>query len=240
MASKAASYVLRSLGRSFDGIGKALQGELAYTETMGAHRAVSAFKGATPAVAADAFVAPSATVVGDVSVGEGSSVWYGTVLRGDVNKIAVGSNTHIGDRTVVHVASETGSLNNSALSTIIGRGVSIGPLSVIHACTVGDGAVIGGCSKVLDGAKIEAGAVVEAGSLVGPGKTESAEYASQLAETAALSRAHSAECSKPWTQVHQEQLEATEAQFRDPDYNAEFSGVFAEEVHKNEVGRWKA
>merc|ERR1711934_109029 len=261
MASKAASYVLRSLGRSFDGIGKALQGELAYTETMGAHRAGSAFKGATPAVAADAFVAPSATVVGDVSVGEGSSVWYDTVLRGDVNKIAVGSNTHIGDRTVVHVASETGSLNNSALSTIIGRGGSIGPLSVIHACTVGDGAVIGGCSKVLDGAKIEAGAVIEAGSLVGPGKTvpagqvwagcpakyvrdvtptESAEYASQLAETAALSRAHSAECSKPWTQVHQEQLEATEAQFRDPDYNAEFSGVFAEEVHKNEVGRWKA
>ena len=161
--------------------------------SVGAHRAVSAFKGATPAVAADAFVvrasrspdlhrvdgalqAPSATVVGDVSVGEGSSVWYGTVLRGDVNKIAVGrsatitaptavdvrvrlglgvcsghtscglhtplavrcrapepcvlcSNTHIGDRTVVHVASETGSLNNSALSTIIGRGVSIGKRS---------------------------------------------------------------------------------------------------------------
>jgi len=261
MASKAASYMLRSIGRSFDGIGKALQGELAYTEKMGAHRAVAAYKGVSPAVAEDAFVAPSATVIGEVSIGEGSSVWYGTVLRGDVNKITVGSNTHIGDRTVVHVASEAGSLQGSPAATAIGAGVSIGPLSTIHACTVGDGAVVGGSSKILDGAKIEAGAVVEAGSLVGPGKVvpagqlwagcpakyvrdvtaaEAAEHASQLQMTAALSRAHAAECSKPWSQVHNEEVEAQEAEFRDPDYNAEFAGVFAEEVHKNEVGRWKA
>merc|ERR1712166_1508234 len=70
----------------------------------------------------------------------GSSVWYGAALRGDVNSITVGSNSHIGDRTVVHVASEAGSVKGKAVNTSIGDGVSIGPLSVIHACTVANGA----------------------------------------------------------------------------------------------------
>merc|ERR1719272_2816023 len=222
MAAKAAGTVLRQIGRSFDGVGKSLMGEMAYTETMGAHRAVTAYQGSTPAIGAGSFVAPSASVIGNVSVGAGSSVWYGTVLRGDVNKICVGSNTHIADRTVVHVASETGSLTSKALSTTIGEGVSIGPLSVVHACTVGDHVTIGGSSKVLDGVVIEAGAVIAAGSLVAPGTTvpagqlwggvparfirqvtseEAASNATVLEETAALGRAHSVQCTKSWTLV---------------------------------------
>eukprot|EP00657_Telonema_sp_P-1_P009626 TRINITY_DN3859_c0_g2_i1.p1 TRINITY_DN3859_c0_g2~~TRINITY_DN3859_c0_g2_i1.p1 ORF type:complete len:199 (+),score=41.80 TRINITY_DN3859_c0_g2_i1:3-599(+) len=147
-----------------------LQGDLAYTEKMGAHRAVTAYRGSTPAVDG-AFVAPSASVIGDVTMGDGSSVWYGAVLRGDVNKITVGSNSHIGDRSVVHVASQAGSLTDKPLSTHIGEGSYVGPLSVVHACTVGNRVTIGGCSKILDGATIGDGAVIEAGSLVSPGAT---------------------------------------------------------------------
>jgi len=157
---KAASYIVRRLGRSFDGIGKTLQGELSVTESMGSHRAVAAYQGKQPNIGADSFVAPSASVIGDVTLGQGSSVWYGAVLRGDVNGITVGSNSHIGDRTVVHVASSEGSIDSNPMPTIIGQNVSIGPLSVIHACTLGDGATVGGSTTLLDGCNVQAGAVI--------------------------------------------------------------------------------
>merc|ERR1712031_109819 len=119
---------------------------------MGVHRATTAYKGKSPCIDVDTtFVAPSASVIGDVTIGSGSSVWYGSVLRGDVNSITVGSNTHIGDRTVIHVASSEGSIDKTPKPTVIGSGVTVGPLSIIHACSVGDSACIGGSSKLLDG-----------------------------------------------------------------------------------------
>jgi carbonic anhydrase/acetyltransferase-like protein (isoleucine patch superfamily) len=233
------------LGSSFEGIGLGLQGELAFTETMSAHRAVSAYKGVQPQIGADAFVAPSSSVIGNVTVGAGSSVWYGATLRGDVNSITLGSNSHIGDRTVVHVASEAGSVKGQALKTSIGDGVSIGPLSVIHACTVGNGATIGGSVKLLDGCVVEAGAIIEAGSLVSPGVTvpggevwggvpakhlrkataeDVAAAAAQLEDSSSLSKVHEAECSKSHSQAYEEKIDAYEGQFKDPDYTADWKG----------------
>merc|ERR1712205_284436 len=102
-------------------MGKAMQGDLAYTETMGKHRTVTAFEEATPRI--NGFVAPSASVIGNVDMGASSSVWYGAVLRGDVNHIKIGENSHIGDRTVVHVASESGAVGGKAAPCVIGDGV---------------------------------------------------------------------------------------------------------------------
>ncbi len=117
-----------------------------------------------PQIAADAFVAENAVVTGEVEIGSESSIWYGCVLRGDVNNIIVGRRTNIQDGTVVHVSS-------TLQGTYIGDDVTIGHMALIHACTIEDGAFIGMQACVMDGAKVEKGAMVAAGALVTPGKT---------------------------------------------------------------------
>jgi len=103
------------------------------------------FGGKTPAVHATAFLAEDAVVVGDVQVGEGSSVWFGCVLRGDVNSIRIGARTNIQDLSVVHVTSKTH-------PTVIGDEVTVGHRVVLHGCTVKDRCLVGIGSVVLDGA----------------------------------------------------------------------------------------
>ncbi len=121
------------------------------------------YKGVVPTIAADAFIADTAVVVGDVVIGSGSSLWYGTVVRGDVNEVRIGADTNIQDGTVVHVS-------RSLQGTTIGDGITIGHMALLHACTLEDGCVIGMKSCVMDGAVVETGAMVAAGALVPPGK----------------------------------------------------------------------
>lgn len=117
-----------------------------------------------PAVDKDAFVAPSASVIGDVQVGRGSSIWYGCVLRGDVNSISVGSGTNIQDNSLVHVAKSN--LSGKVLPTIIGDNVTIGHSAVLHGCTVEDESFVGMGATLLDGVFVEKHAMVAAGALV--------------------------------------------------------------------------
>jgi carbonic anhydrase/acetyltransferase-like protein (isoleucine patch superfamily) len=121
------------------------------------------FGGKTPTIADDAFIAPTAAVIGDVEIGPGSSVWYGCTVRGDVNYIRIGAGSNLQDNSVIHVDHKT-------FPTIIGDHVLIGHMCVIHACTIEDGAMIGMRACVMDGAVVEAGAMVGAGALVTPGK----------------------------------------------------------------------
>ncbi len=121
------------------------------------------FEGVAPVVAADAFVAPGAVVIGDVVIGAQSSVWFGCVLRGDTNFIRVGARSNIQDGSIVHVAHDT-------LAAIIGNDVTIGHAAIIHACVLHDGAFVGMGATVLDGAVIEAGGMLAAGALLTPGK----------------------------------------------------------------------
>ncbi|WP_431284112.1 gamma carbonic anhydrase family protein [Humitalea sp. 24SJ18S-53] len=121
------------------------------------------FEGRAPLIAATAFIAPTAAVIGDVTIGEGSSVWYHCVLRGDTNFIRVGARTNIQDGTIVHV-------NAGAEPTIIGDDVTIGHAAIIHACTLEDRAFVGMGALVLDRAVIESGGVLAAGSVLPPGK----------------------------------------------------------------------
>jgi carbonic anhydrase/acetyltransferase-like protein (isoleucine patch superfamily) len=233
---------LRGWGASFEGIGKAMQGDLAYTETMGKHRTVTSFQATAPSVAS-AFVAPCASIIGDVQAAAGSSVWYGAVLRGDVNTIKVGSNTSIGDRAVVHVASEAGSVTGKPAETIIGDDVQVGALAILHACNIGKGASIGTAAQVLDGATVGVGAVIEAASVVPPGKAiptrevwggvpakfirkvsddEVASMERAAVEISDLAKVHATEAGKSWEELEADKEAAYDRKIRDPDYNSEY------------------
>jgi len=120
-----------------------------------------------PFVGEGAFIAPSASVIGQVELGENSSVWYGAVLRGDVNKIKIGQQTSIGDRVVVHVSRFN---KGGPIPTLVGNRCVVGSGAVLHACTLEDDANIGMGAIVLDGAVVEKYGVLEAGSVLTPGK----------------------------------------------------------------------
>ncbi len=117
-----------------------------------------AFGDQRPVLSRGVWIAPTAIVTGDVEIGEGSSIWFQTVVRGDVSSIRIGRETNIQDACVLHTGS------NSPL--VIGNRVSVGHMVVLHGCEVGDGALIGIGSVILDGAVIGRNAIVGAGSLV--------------------------------------------------------------------------
>jgi len=121
------------------------------------------WKGVRPQIAADAFIAPNATIIGDIVIGARASVWFNVVMRADVNYIRVGERTNIQDGTIVHVATRDG-------PTLIGNDVLIGHAAIIHGCTLEDGSFVGMGATVMDHAVVETGAMVAAGALVGPGK----------------------------------------------------------------------
>lgn len=121
------------------------------------------FRGTWPRVHPSTFVAPTASVIGDVEIGEGSGIWYGCVLRGDTNVIRVGRRTNLQDGTIVHV-------NRKTFAAIIGDDVSVGHAAIIHACTLENRAFVGMGATVLDGCVIEEGGMLGAGALLPPGK----------------------------------------------------------------------
>ena len=121
------------------------------------------FEGKWPVLHPTAFVAPTAAVIGDVELGEGASVWYGCVLRGDTNVIRIGPRSNIQDGTIVHV-------NAGRQPAIVGADVTVGHAAIVHACTLEDRAFVGMGATVLDGAVIEEGGVLGAGSVLPPGK----------------------------------------------------------------------
>ncbi|WP_298727854.1 gamma carbonic anhydrase family protein [uncultured Ferrovibrio sp.] len=117
----------------------------------------------TPVIAPDVFVAPNATVIGDTEIGAGSSIWFGCVLRGDVNSIRIGAGTNIQDGSIVHVT-------RARYATVIGSGVTIGHLALIHGCRLEDNSFVGMQATVMDGCVIESEGMLAAGALLTPGK----------------------------------------------------------------------
>ena len=117
------------------------------------------FLGLRPRLAPGAWVAPTAAVVGDVTLAEGASVWYGASLRGDVHWIEVGAGSNVQDNATVHVSRGTH-------PCLLKERVTVGHNAVVHGCTVEDDCLIGMGAVVLDGAVIGAGSIVGAGALV--------------------------------------------------------------------------
>ncbi|HJW95556.1 MAG TPA: gamma carbonic anhydrase family protein [Thermoanaerobaculia bacterium] len=120
------------------------------------------FEGKKPRLGQGVFVAENATIVGDVEIGNDCSIWFGTVLRGDVNHIRIGSRTNIQDNCVLHVTHER-------WPAIVSEEVTVGHGAIVHGCTVKRGALIGMGARVLDGAVVGECALVAAGAVVSEG-----------------------------------------------------------------------
>jgi carbonic anhydrase/acetyltransferase-like protein (isoleucine patch superfamily) len=130
---------------------------------------VRTWQGITPTLGHNVYVDPSAVVLGDVHVGDDSSIWPHVAIRGDVNMIRIGARTSVQDNCVLHV-SHAGTYNPSGNPLIIGDDVTIAHSVTLHGCTIGNQVLIGIGAIVLDGAVLEDRVMVGAGSLVPPGK----------------------------------------------------------------------
>lgn len=193
-----------------------------YTEKLVPSTRFVAVDGVAPMVAEyGTFVAPSASVIGDVTIGRNSSVWYGSTVRGDVNKVTIGERTCIMDRAVIHVAKIQGDKPTS-----IGNNVTVGAGALIHAATLKDLCVVGESAQVLDGAIVESNSIVEPGAVVTPGTVvpsgelwagapakklraltpeEIASIPQQARDTLQLAAMHSIETSKDYKTVKEEE-----------------------------------
>jgi len=228
----AAGPVLKAAGKAIDSAGMALEA-VPITEKLVASTRSVAFGGKVPAGAA-AFVAPTATVIGDVTIGPGSSVWYGAKVRGDVHTIKIGANSSVGDNAMVHVAKIAGDS-----PTLIGDNVTIGANALVHACTLESNVVVGMGAHVLDGAVVGATSMIAPGAIVTPGTKvpagqlwsgvpakhlrdltaeEIEAIMATATETATLSKQHALECSKSFEEVEAEKYEWDDAQIRNDDY----------------------
>ena len=128
---------------------------MTFDERMGRYR------DAAPSIHPSAFVAPGAVIVGDVALAEESSVWFGCVLRGDINEIRIGPGSNIQDNSVVHLADDLG--------VYVGQYVTCGHGAILHACKIDDEVLIGMGSTILDGAEIGARSIIGANALVTQG-----------------------------------------------------------------------
>jgi len=230
----AASNTARKLGQALDGMGKSME-VCKYSDRLVPSTRFVAVDGVSPTVSPlTAFVAPSASVIGDVSLGQNSSVWYGATVRGDVHKIVIGENTSVGDRAVIHVAKIQGDF-----PSMIGDNVTIGPGAIVHAATLKDNSVVGPSAQVLDGAVVEKNAIVGPGAVVTPGtvvkegeywlgspakmlRKVTAEELQTASESSAdmleLARMHAVECDKDLEQLTKDEEAYEDATTRDPDY----------------------
>jgi carbonic anhydrase/acetyltransferase-like protein (isoleucine patch superfamily) len=123
---------------------------------------IRAFNGIEPKINETAYVSDGCFIVGDVEIGEDASVWFGSVLRGDVNYIRVGARTNIQDQTIIHVSSK-------GLPTVVEEEVTVGHRATLHACHVERGCLIGIGAILMDGVRVGANSIVGAGTLLTPG-----------------------------------------------------------------------
>lgn len=173
----------------------------------------------TPALN-NSFVAASASVLGKVKLGKGSSVWYGAVVRGDVNNITIGEGVTIGDRVMIHCSGIAG--NNP---TVIGNNVVVGAGAIIHGAKLEDECLVGAGAQVMDTAVVQKHAMVQPGALVGSGKivksgqvwggvpavyirdltdVEKASIAIKATDNNKMAMIHAVEANKSWEQIRDE------------------------------------
>lgn len=120
-------------------------------------------RGVTPRIGRNCFLAPTAVIIGDVEIGDNCSIWYGCVLRGDVNSIRVGTGVNIQDNAVIHT------LYRESI-TVLEDNVSVGHNATIHGAFVGAGALVGMGATLLDNSRVGAGAIIAAGALLTAGR----------------------------------------------------------------------
>ncbi|XP_010498381.1 PREDICTED: gamma carbonic anhydrase 1, mitochondrial-like [Camelina sativa] len=237
-------FWIRETGQALDRLGCRLQGKNYFREQLSRHRTLMNVFDKTPIVDKGAFVAPSASVIGDVQIGRGSSIWYGCVLRGDANTVSVGSGTNIQDNSLVHVAKSN--LSGKVHPTIIGDNVTIGHSAVLHGCTVENETFIGMGATLLDGVVVEKHGMVAAGALVRQNTTipsgevwggnparflrkltdeEIAFIAESATNYSNLAQAHAAENAKPLNAIEFEKVLRKKHAQKDEEYDSMLGSV---------------
>lgn len=129
---------------------------------------IRSFKGIAPKIAPSAFIAEGAVIIGEVSIGKESSIWYNCVVRGDVNFISIGDRTNVQDLSMLHVTHKKNA-DDPGAPLVIGNDVTIGHSVTLHGCTIEDGAFIGMQAMIMDKAVVGKGSLVGARSLVTEG-----------------------------------------------------------------------
>ncbi len=137
--------------------------------------AIRTYQGITPSLSARVFIDSSAVVIGDVQLGEDSSVWPFALIRGDMHRIRIGARSSVQDGSVLHIT-HAGPFNPDGFPLIIGDDVTIGHKVTLHGCTLGNRILVGMGSIVMDGAVVQDDVVIGAGSLVPPGKVLESGY----------------------------------------------------------------
>lgn len=128
------------------------------------------FKDHEPKLSQNVLICDGAKIIGEVEIGDNSSIWYNCVIRGDVNYIKIGKNTNVQDLTMIHVWHRENDEPNTGFPTIIGDNITIGHSCVIHACEIGNNCLIGMGSIIMDGVVIGSNSIVGAGAVVTKGK----------------------------------------------------------------------
>lgn len=136
---------------------------------------IRSFEGKTPIISETAYIDPMAVVIGDVIIGQESSVWPMAVIRGDIHSIHIGDKTSIQDGTVIHV-SHAGEFNPEGNAVLVGNQVTVGHQVTLHGCTISDLCLIGMGAIVMDGVLVESEVILGAGSLASPGQVLSSGY----------------------------------------------------------------
>lgn len=223
----AASGAARKIGAALDSMGANME-VAKYMERLVPSTRIVSVNGVAPALpGANNFIAPSASVIGNVTIGEHSSVWYGATIRGDVNTIKIGTRTSVGDRAVVRIEPDQ--------STTIGDGVTIGAGAIVHACTIEDLVVIGESAQIMDGASVGTNSMVAPASIVANGtkipsgelwsgspaqklRSLSADEIASISEAAhdtlELAYLHSVENSKDYKQLVEEEEDRLDRKLR--------------------------
>lgn len=230
----AASSAVRRVGSVLDNLGASLE-VAKYTERLVPSTRFVAVDGVGPNTSPyAAFVAPNASVIGDVTIGKNTSVWYGALVRGDVQKITIGDGCSIGDRSVLHVVKIQGDY-----PIVIGNNVTVGPGAIVHGATLENNVNVGAGAQVLDGSVVETGSIIEAGSVVTPGtrvkrntlwagtpakmirdltKDDIKASISTAEDNIRLAYIHADECGKSQEQLHEDELRHEDELDRDPEY----------------------
>jgi carbonic anhydrase/acetyltransferase-like protein (isoleucine patch superfamily) len=131
---------------------------------------IQQFNGILPKIGHSTYIAESAVVIGDVTIGDNVSIWPTTVVRGDVESITIGDNTNIQDGSILHVT-HYGKFTDRGYPLTIGKGVTVGHRAIVHACTIGDYCLVGMGAVIMDDAVLEDYVMLGAGALVPSGKT---------------------------------------------------------------------
>ena len=130
---------------------------------------IRSFQNKVPSQGERVFVDPASTVIGEVTLGNDSSVWPGAVVRGDMHRIVIGARTSVQDNAVLHITHDS-AFNPGGFPLILGDDVTVGHQAMLHGCTLGDRVMIGMQTMIMDGAVVESDVMLAAGSLVSPGK----------------------------------------------------------------------